>query len=36
VYAELVAAIGELPAARMYHEAAQIAFDQRNAARNAA
>jgi hypothetical protein len=36
VYADLVAAIGELPAARMYHAASQIAFDQRAAARTTA
>jgi hypothetical protein len=33
VYADLVAAIGELPAARMYHAASKIAYDQRAAAR---
>jgi hypothetical protein len=33
VYVELVAAIGHLPAAEMYHAAAQIAFDKRAAAR---
>jgi hypothetical protein len=33
VYVELVAAIGHLPAAEMYHAAAQHAYDQRAAAR---
>jgi len=36
VYADLVAAIGDLPAARMYHAASQIAFDQRATARTTA
>jgi hypothetical protein len=36
VYADLVAAIGELPAARMYHAASQIAYDQRATARTTA